>query len=99
MQSVTDWRSPQTDDDFADLDLAGFAQEFLRRNPDYCREYHALARGRPLASLAADDAMLALARRWGLSFPMRARPSRRRCASALVAGSQRLHGSPRRRHH
>ena len=38
MQSVTDWRSTQTDDDFADLDLAGFAQEFLRLNPDYCRK-------------------------------------------------------------
>lgn len=97
MQSVNDWRSPHTDGDFANLDLAGFAQEFLRRNPDYCREYHALARGRPLAELAADVAMLALARRWGLSFPLRARPARRRRARAVVPRSQRRHRPPRRR--
>ncbi|MBN9505381.1 MAG: hypothetical protein J0I69_05085 [Altererythrobacter sp.] len=97
MQSVNDWRSPHTDDDFANLDLTGFAQEFLRRNPGYCREYHALARSRPLAKLAADEAMLALAHRWGLSFPLRARPARRRRASALVPRSQRRHRPARRR--
>jgi hypothetical protein len=90
MQTIDDWRSPQSADDFAHLDLAGFAQEFLRRNPDYCREYHALARARPAAELAQDADMIALARRWGLSFPVRARPPRRRRPRALAAGSQRL---------
>lgn len=97
MHSVNDWRSPSSADDFAHLDLAGFAQEFLRRNPDYCREYHALARARPPADLAQDADMIAMARRWGLSFPVRARPPRRRRARAVATRSQRLDRSAGRR--
>ena len=97
MQSVDDWRSPHTADDFANLDLAGFAQEFLRRNPDYCREYHALAHGRPAAGLTNDTEMIAFANRWGLSFPVHARPGGRRRSGSLDARTQRVHRSARRR--
>lgn len=49
------------------LDLPGFAQEFLRRNPAYRRDYDSVM-SEPLTDPAAREVM---ARRWGLSFPVR----------------------------
>ena len=83
MQTVDDWRSPETAGDFAGLDLAGFAQEFLRRNPAYCRDYHAIAHGH--ADPAKQPELIALATRWGLSFPVPARPPGRRRSGAMGA--------------
>lgn len=54
------------------LDFAGFAQEFLRRNPIYRSEYAAVTR-RPAGDRTA-SAQEAMARFWGLSFPMCAGP-------------------------
>ncbi|WP_293871852.1 MULTISPECIES: DUF6499 domain-containing protein [unclassified Sphingomonas] len=51
------------------LDLAGFAQEFLRRNADYRTQYRELMR-HP-ADSTPSMAPEVMARRWGLSFPMR----------------------------
>ena len=53
-----------------DLDLAGFAQEFLRRNPDYLHDYRKLTvrNGRNLPQEEQED----MARKWGLSFPLQA---------------------------
>ncbi|MBF9151693.1 hypothetical protein I2488_11825 [Novosphingobium sp. 1Y9A] len=54
---------------YANHDFADFAQEFLRRNPDYRADYAAtLARmaARPSAALEEQEG---LSRRWGLSFP------------------------------
>ncbi len=96
MQSIDDWRSPRTADDFADLDLAGFAQEFLRRNPDYCREYHRLERERTDDPGINEARMIAMAQRWGLSFPVRPRSSRRRYARLMGARSRRIHRPVRR---
>lgn len=45
------------------LDFAGFAQEFLRRNPAYRQDYQALAYDLPIS------AQEVMARRWGLCFP------------------------------
>ncbi|WP_119034818.1 transcriptional regulator domain-containing protein [Hephaestia caeni] len=57
------------------LDLAGFAQEFLRRNADYRAQYRELMRHpADSTSLMAPEVM---ARRWGLSFPVRPRRLRR----------------------
>lgn len=48
------------------LDFAGFAQEFLRRNPAYVREYRAVmpATGPTRSSIEQEE----MARRWGLTF-------------------------------
>src|SRR5690242_6937798 len=64
------WRSP---DDYAypneltgaELFLLFLAWEFLRRNPDYIRDYRRLLRSVSPEAAAA----LAAARRWGLPFP------------------------------
>ncbi|MDR6849946.1 MULTISPECIES: transcriptional regulator domain-containing protein [Alphaproteobacteria] len=52
------------------LDFAGFAQEFLRRNPDYRRDFLALSANAPSAAPATEAEVMA--RRWGLCFPVRA---------------------------
>ncbi len=50
------------------LDFAGFAQEFLRRNPDYIRQYRDLA---PIAENAKSVAEAeVMARNWGLCFSL-----------------------------
>jgi len=66
--SKEDWRTTDAYDYLADLDTAGVAFEFLRRNPDYqadCRQKVSQD------TLSADDEAksVALARRWGLAFP------------------------------
>ncbi len=97
MRTVKDWRSPKTEEDFAGLDYADFAQEFLRRNPDYCREYYALER-RIAAGLPNQQAEReAFAQRWGLSFPVRPRSCPRSGACILGAGNCDHHRRPRRR--
>lgn len=50
------------------LDLAGFAQEFLRRNPRYRADWEKVG---PMWESSAQEREV-MARRWGLSFPMRA---------------------------
>lgn len=51
-----------------DLDFAGFAQEFLRRNPAYVRDYQKVMRVR--TAPGARVAMEEMAHPWGLSFSM-----------------------------
>lgn len=98
MTTVRDWRSPRTGEDFANLDYVDFAQEFLRRNPDYCRQYHAvMARGG--GELNQEQALASLARHWGLSFPVYARPPSRRSTGPLGARVVRGHGRSNRRSH
>lgn len=50
------------------LGFAGFAQEFLRRNPDYAADFaRAKAKIKDDAATSAPEVM---ARRWGLCFPL-----------------------------
>lgn len=49
------------------LDFPGFAQEFLRRNPEYRRDYESVMSD-PEGDPTAQEVM---ARRWGLCFPGR----------------------------
>ena len=63
MGSAVDNGSERAANQRTDLDFAGFAQEFLRRNPDYAQDYRAVGR----ASLSEQEVM---ARRWGLCFPV-----------------------------
>lgn len=74
MRTGPDWRSPITAAEFAELDYADFAQEFLRRNPQYCAEYHDLVRRIAVEDLHERAEMEVLARRWGLRFPLRPGP-------------------------
>lgn len=52
------------------LDFPGYAQEFLRRSPDYRRDYQSVMAD-PDAGPALQEVM---ARRWGLCFPGRSVP-------------------------
>ncbi|WP_119035985.1 transcriptional regulator domain-containing protein [Hephaestia caeni] len=61
----------------ADLDFAGFAQEFLRRNPDYVRDYRIIHDAPP-------DGQEVMARIWGLCFPVSAGSAARRCAGVVA---------------
>jgi hypothetical protein len=55
--SHSDWRSP------AAYDRAGFAWEYLRRNPAYHRDYREVAHSKP------DPLVItAFRRRWGVCF-------------------------------
>ncbi|MFC3308414.1 transcriptional regulator domain-containing protein [Blastomonas aquatica] len=63
-----------------ELDFPGFAQEFLRRNPQYRAEYHRVMAGRGRSNPRNQEEM---ARRWGLSFPMLALSIGSRSASIL----------------
>jgi hypothetical protein len=71
MSGEGSWRSADYAERFKTHDHADFAQEFLRRNPDYAREY-SQAEQRALDNPAkAQEGREGLARRWGLSFPLR----------------------------
>lgn len=86
--------------EYAAFDFADFAQEFLRRNQAYRREYTAIEK------LAGQDpsapSCQEMARAWGLVFPDRAGRQRgvRTCRVAGVGGAlDRLHESGARRIH
>ena len=67
MPPVSDWRSAAAYAFLNDLNPAEFAWEFLRRNPEYQRDYRAAA-----ADGADEPEFLeALLLKWGLRFPDR----------------------------
>ncbi|WP_371823656.1 transcriptional regulator domain-containing protein [Novosphingobium sp. CECT 9465] len=72
MSPVSDWREENPSRPRDAFDLSGIAFEFLRRNPDYQRDF-ALAQGNPGVSQTEEDARTAS--RWGLRFPGRPGPS------------------------
>ncbi|MFC3784102.1 hypothetical protein GGR90_000723 [Sphingopyxis italica] len=74
------------------LDFPGYAQEFLRRSPDYRRDYRSVMSDRK-ADPASQEGM---ARRWGLCFPGRSACFRARRASLLGRGGLFLCRDPRR---
>lgn len=75
------------------LDFAGFAQEFLRRNPDYAADYAKMTerteRGAPTSAREV------MASRWGLGFPVRAGHSRIGRAGDLGCHGLGLRSHPR----
>ena len=62
--SKFDWRSPDTYSDLLDSDAAAFAWEYLRRNPEYRRDYAALAD----STTHETSNNLMMRRRWGACF-------------------------------
>ncbi|MFT0860237.1 transcriptional regulator domain-containing protein [Ancylobacter sp. G4_0304] len=65
---IEDWRSPETIDRLNRLERPGFAAEFLRRNPDYRRDFIRTERRIARAAVDVETARVSLARRWGLRF-------------------------------
>jgi hypothetical protein len=74
MDTGTSWRSDASAAQYIDHDYADFAQEFLRRNRDYCRDYVEMMDKIALDSGASALEEEGLAGRWGLRFPLK--PSR-----------------------
>lgn len=74
------------------LDFPGYAQEFLRRSPDYRRDYQSVMSDRQ-ADPASQEGM---ARRWGLCFPGRSACVGARRAGLLGCGGLSLCRDPRR---
>lgn len=75
-------RIPEWQSRFDGFDFSDFAQEFLRRNPDYRTQFDHFGRGHTgtTQSLAARRS----ARSWGLEFPRRS-SSRSRCQPRFLA--------------
>lgn len=83
MAKRPDWRSLDYVEALKDLDRAGFAWEFLRRNPAYRDDYAEITEDPDKQELSP----AAVGRRWGLSFRLRS-GTRRFCrASSVAAGS------------
>lgn len=71
MSGEGSWRSANYAERFKDHDHADFAQEFLRRNPDYIRDFALTEQRANADSAVAQEEKEGLAWRWGLSFPLR----------------------------
>ncbi len=71
------WRSQDATAYLDRVQRAGFAWEFLRRNPDYRNDYEDMSRDVASGTVTALEAALALAQRWGLSFPVRSAATKR----------------------
>ncbi len=76
MPKGTLWQSPATAETFADYEFPDFAQEFLRRNPNYRKDYRRITRRLSDGSLTPAGASEAV-RPWGLVFRLRSRSPRR----------------------
>jgi hypothetical protein len=83
MPGRPDWRSSSTAEALDRLNRAGFAWEFLRRNPEYQGDYNNLS----LDAEETDPAAIATGVRWGLCFCMRPRATTCGRAGALAAGA------------
>jgi hypothetical protein len=68
MPSASNWRSCATYEYLNELDPAEFAWEYLRRNPEYQRDFRRVRR-----EPAPDGETEASARPWGLRFRDRSR--------------------------
>jgi hypothetical protein len=73
-----DWRRPETYETLRNLDATGLAWEFLRRNPDYQRDY---VRSNNTAIPIEQPPEV---RHWGLSFPCRSQAFSPRASRVLV---------------
>lgn len=88
MPSSTDWRSRGYNDRFRTLDRAQMTFQFLRRNRRYRAEYSGIRKHMGREASVADatrEEIARMARRWGLMFPGRSRPSGIGGPAALAA--------------
>ena len=70
MSGEASWRSANYAERFKIHDHADFAQELLRRNPDYIRDFGHTEQQAAADPVMAQERWECLARRWGLSFPL-----------------------------
>ena len=70
MRNQSDWRSQATSQEFAGFDYADCAQEFVRRSPDYRRDYELVKTRIAVGGLNEGHELEVLARRWGMIFPV-----------------------------
>ncbi|MBC3941137.1 transcriptional regulator domain-containing protein [Sphingomonas albertensis] len=70
MSKGSAWRSSSTAQGFADHQYPDFAQEFLRRNPDYRRDYRRVTRQVADGRMTATNVSEAVSK-WGLVFRLR----------------------------
>ena len=89
MATKPDWRQASAYD-LNQLDRAGLAWEFLRRNPQYRRECE------QLTAEASRDVLAAIGEHWGLQFRLRSRPSSDRGKGPVATGASRQQRRPRR---
>ena len=73
MPRTTDWRSQDAVDALLQLDRAGLAWEFLRRNPDYREDFRVTLQRIASGEISEEAAMTGFSRRWGVSFRPRSR--------------------------
>ncbi|MDP0929716.1 DUF6499 domain-containing protein [Paracoccus onubensis] len=88
MPTSTGWRSPRYAEQFKTLDRARMTFQFLRRNRDYRVEYSRIERHIGQAGTGdhgRGKEIARMARRWGLLFPGRSRPSGSGGPAALAA--------------
>jgi hypothetical protein len=71
MATTLDWRAATAANEFNKLGRAGFAQEFLRLNDTYQKDYRRMARRVAAGAVSEGAATATLARRWGLTFRLR----------------------------
>jgi hypothetical protein len=83
MSPESNWRSSATYEYLHELEPSELAWEFLRRNPDYERDYRKTRRRDP----DADDGAKASARFWGLRFRDRSAVAIGSSAAGLAAPS------------
>ena len=91
MPQVGDWRSRSAYDYIDDLTAPEVAWEFLRRNPDYRKDYLELS----IAGQLDTDIGRAFAEKWGLCFRRRSGKSRSRASRRLVACGRSFRAFPR----
>lgn len=87
---VSNWRDPEYYAELRDVNAAGFAWEFLRRNPDYVAEASAILR----MGDVAPSTLSQFSQRWGLSFRGGSGARRHRGPAVLARGRERLRRSP-----
>ena len=78
-----DWRSASAVETLDRLDRAGFAWEFLRRNPRYRKEYSQISKAAARATAVVET----VGQRWGLSFRLRSQAGIGRRSSHLATGA------------
>ena len=69
MSEASKWRSSSVAQHYADHDYADFAQEFLRRNADYRRDFADMMNRITENPSVEQVEREGLAGRWGLRFP------------------------------
>lgn len=94
MPRTMDWRSQDAGDALKELDRAGLAWEFLRRNPEYREDYRRTLERIAAGAITEEAAMTEISRRWGLSFRPRPRRASKPPPDDLAARTLAAHRCP-----